>query len=203
MYLTANPDLQDVIHYDPSTRMLVIEDPKFLYFLRNLIWNKFARQVGFLSTEFQGRYDFALSFAGADRDIAEGLYNRLTDNEIAVFYDKNEQHRILAANVEDYLAPIYRSEAQYVIVLLGAEYPKRIWTKFESEQFKQRFGDGSIIPIWFADVPVGIFDETARVGGMTFDRSSDMAAQIEKLIKLLLMKMAEDRAADIVITTRS
>jgi hypothetical protein len=49
-YLTANPDLQDVIHCDPSTRMLVIEDPKFLYFLRNLIWNKFARQIGFLST---------------------------------------------------------------------------------------------------------------------------------------------------------
>jgi hypothetical protein len=31
-YLTANPDLQDVIHCDPSTRMLVIEDPKSQFF---------------------------------------------------------------------------------------------------------------------------------------------------------------------------
>ncbi|HMH12094.1 MAG TPA: hypothetical protein VK578_03210 [Edaphobacter sp.] len=194
-YLTANPDLQDVIHYDSSTRMLVIEDPKFLYFLRNLIWNKFARQVGFLSTEFEGRYDFALSFAGADRGIAEAFYNRLIENEVAVFYDQNEQHRILAANVEDYLAPIYRSEAQYVIALLGAEYPRRIWTKFESEQFKQRFGEGSVIPIWFADVPMGIFDETARVGGMTFDRSIDLDTQIGNFTVLELKKLAEDRAA--------
>ena len=183
-YLNANPDLHEVIHYDPATRMVVIEDPKFLYFLRNLIWNKFARQVGFLTAEFKGRYDFALSFAGADRDVAEALSARLTEAEVAVFYDRDEQHRILAANVDDYLAPIYRSEAEFVIVLLGLEYPKRIWTKFESDQFKQRFGDGSVIPIWFAHAPVGMFDETARVGGVTLDRSRDMDSQIEALSEL-------------------
>ena len=114
-HLRANPELQEVIHYDPSTRMIGIEDPKFLYFLRNLIWNKFARQVGFLSTDFKGKYDFALSFAGADRNIAEALRDRLGESEISTFYDRDEQHRILAANVEDYLAPIYRSEAHSLL----------------------------------------------------------------------------------------
>ena len=192
-YLQANPELQDVIHYDPSSRMLGIEDPKFLYFLRNLIWNKFARQVGFISTEFKGRYDFALSFAGADRHVAESLNAHLSEAEIAVFYDANEQHRILANSVEDYLAPIYRSEAQYVIVLLGPEYPKRIWTKFESDQFKQRFGDNCVIPVWFSDAPVGIFDETNRVGGITFDRNVDIEKQVEDIVLLLLRKLAESR----------
>jgi hypothetical protein len=194
-YLKNNPDLDAVIHYDPSTRLLSIEDPKFLYFLRNLIWNKFARQVGFISTDFKGRYDFALSFAGADRDIAEKLSEKLCEAEASVFYDKNEQHRIIASNVEDYLAPIYRSEADYVIVLLGPEYPKRIWTKFESEHFKQRFGEKSVIPIWFADAPPGMFDETARLGGITIDRSVDIEVQVTDISALLLRKLAESRTA--------
>ena len=193
-FLHDNPDLQEVIHYDKTTRMLGIEDPKFLYFLRNLIWNKFARQVGFLTADFKGRYDFALSFAGADRDIAELLHARLSEVEIAVFYDMNEQHRILAANVEDYLAPIYRSEAEYVIALLGREYPKKIWTKFESDQFKGRFGDGSVIPVWFADAPIGMFDETSRVGGFALDRNKDFNAQVGDLVNLLIQKLGESRS---------
>ena len=113
----------------------------------------------------------------------------------SVFYDKNEQHRIIASNVEDYLAPIYRSEAEFVIVLLGPEYPKRIWTKFESEHFKQRFGEKSVIPIWFADAPPGTFDETARVGGITIDRSVDIGVQVSDISVLLLRKLAESRTA--------
>ena len=162
-FLKDNPELDAVLHYDPATRILTIEDPKFLYFLRNLIWNKFARDVGFITTDFKAKYDFALSFAGADRDIANMLNDKLVELEAAVFYDKNEQYRILAENVEDYLGPIYRSEAEFVVALLGLEYPKRIWTKFESDQFKQRFGDNAVIAIWFSDVPVGMFDESAKV----------------------------------------
>jgi hypothetical protein len=194
-HLQNNADLYDVFHYDSTARMLSIEDPKFLYFLRNLIWSKFARQVGFISTEFKGRYDFALSFAGTDRAVAEKLYEKLVESEAAVFYDRNEQHRILANNIEDYLAPIYRSEAQYVVVLLGPDYPKRIWTKFESEQFKKRFGDNSIIPIWFSDAPVGMFDETNRVGGISFDRAGDLQTQVDEIAQLLLKKLAEARSS--------
>ena len=192
-HLRKHPELQDVIHYDPSTRMLSIEDPKFLYYLRNLIWNKFARQVGYLSTEFKGRYDFALSFAGSDRDIAEALFNKLTESEVAVFYDLNEQHRILAHSIEEYLAPIYRSEAEFVITILGKDYPKRIWTKFESDQFKQRFGEHSVIPVWLADTAVGIFDETSRVGGFVFDRTKDFNGQVVELASLVLRKLEESR----------
>jgi hypothetical protein len=192
-FMATTPELDEAFHYSPETRTLSIEDPKLIYYVKNLIWNKFARQVGYLSTTFEARYDFALSFAGADRDVAEELSNLLTESELNVFYDRNEQHRILAANVEDYLAPIYRSEAEFVIAILGAEFPKRIWTKFESEQFKARFGDNSVIPIWFSDVPQGMFDETTRVGGFTLDRSKPMTPQLEELRNLLLMRLAEVR----------
>ena len=59
-----------------------------------------------LELSLRNSYDFALSFAGEDRGLAEKLNNLLLDREISVFYDKNEQHRILTSNVEDYLAPI-------------------------------------------------------------------------------------------------
>lgn len=192
-YLDSNKEFSEVIHYDPMSRMLSIEDPKFFYFLKNIIWNKFAKQIGYASVQFKSKYDFALSFAGADRDVAEKINTKLVESEASVFYDKNEQHRILANNIEDYLAPIYRSEAEYIIVLLGREYPKRVWTKFESEQFKHRFGDNSIIPIWFTDAPQGLFDESSKVGGITFDRANDIDSQIANVVNLLLKKLFEVR----------
>jgi hypothetical protein len=192
-HISKDPELSEVIHFDSATRVLSIEDPKFLYYLRNLIWNKFARKVGFLATDFKSKYDFALSFAGPERPIAEKLAEKLAESEVAVFYDRNEQHRILAQNIEDYLGPIYRSEAQFVVALLSSDYPKRIWTKFESEQFKERFGEHNVIPIWFSDAPSGMFDESAQVGGMTFDRDRDLSEQIAEIANELTKKVADLR----------
>ncbi len=143
--------------------------------------------------DFPSRYDFALSFAGADRDIAEALFAALEENEMEVFYDKNEQHRILATDVEEYLAPIYASDAQLVICILGPEYPKRIWTKFESNHFKQRFKSGEVVPIVLDTAPLGIFDTAAAVGHITWDRSGDFNAQVRRATDLLVQKCAELR----------
>jgi hypothetical protein len=192
-HLEKNPDLSNVIHFDHQTKVLTVEDPKFVYFIRNILWSKFSKELGYKTLEFKSKYDFALSFAGADRDIAQALFDFLSNAEMNVFYDKNEQHRILAANVEDYLGPIYRSEAQFVIALLGPEYPKRIWTKFESEQFRDRFGDNSVIPIWFNTAPPGLFDETTRLGGLHFDRRKDLNDQVNEMGRIICKKMEEER----------
>lgn len=107
----------------------------------------------------------------------------------------NEQHRILAENVEDYLAPIYRSEAEYVVVLLSTHYPKKIWTKFESEQFKTRFGENKIIPIWYSDTDISIFDETRKYGGYQFDVTPEcFEAEADEIVELIAKKIEETRA---------
>lgn len=183
---------EEVLHYDPKTRVLAAEDPQFVFFLRNILWNKFAERVGFINIEFESRYDFALSFAGPDREYAELLFEELTERECEVFYDKNEQHRILAENVEEYLAPIYRSEAKYVVCMLGPEYPERIWTRFESEQFEERFGEGAVIPIWFENTTQGMFDRSTEVGGMTFDPEGAVDDQIEDIAENLVRKLGEN-----------
>ncbi len=194
--LNGSKEIDTLIHFDDKSGLLTSEDPKFLYFCKHLIWSKFARQVGYPSLEFRGKYDFALSFAGEDRDVAAALAKALNDREMNVFYDKDEQHRIVAQDVEAYLAPIYRSEAAYVIALLSNSYPKKIWTKFESDHFRQRFGEESVVPIWFADAQPGMFDESRRVGGLSIDRAGDVPAQIEDLSKILAAKLTEQREID-------
>ena len=96
-------------------------------------------------------------------------------------------------DVEEYLKPIYQSEARFVVVLLSAHYPRKVWTKFESDQFKGRFGDSAIIPVWFSDAPPGIFDTSRTVGGVTLDRANDIPAQLTELVQTLVQKLREDR----------
>jgi hypothetical protein len=185
--------LGGLLHYDPEARVLAVEDPKFFFFIKNLSWNKFAERIGYFDVSFESRYDFALSFAGADRDVAEMLFESLSELEHEVFYDKNEQARILAENVEEYLAPIYKSEASFVIVIIGPEYPNRIWAKFESDQFKQRFGDNAVIPIWFKGVNYSLFDISRDIGGETVDRSQPLEPQIEAIASRLAEKLTHHR----------
>ncbi|HME68648.1 MAG TPA: TIR domain-containing protein [Myxococcota bacterium] len=191
--IDQDPDLQKVVHLDHNSQQLIVEDPQFLFYIRNIPWRKFASDLGFISVEFDNTYDFALSFAGPDRNVAEALFEALRENDLEVFYDKNEQHRILAQDVEEYLKPIYNSEARFVVVLLSQEYPKRIWTKIESDAFKERFGHNAVIPIWFSDTPPTMFDQSRKLGGLEYDPHSPLAPQIEQITKVLVKKVEEAR----------
>jgi hypothetical protein len=137
-----------------------------------------------------------LSFAGADRAFAERINDVLQEMEFEVFYDFNEQHRMLAEDIEDYLRPIYQADARFVVALLGPEFTKKIWTKFESDQFRKRFASGSVIPIWFTTAPAGMFDESTRFGGFTFDPLKPMESQVQEIADLLRRKLAAVRQGD-------
>jgi hypothetical protein len=78
-------------------------------------------------------------------------------------------------------------------VLLGLEYPKRIWTKIESDAFKERFIDGSVIPIWFSDIEPSMFDTSREKGGITIDSAKDIGIQIESIVTTVLSKLTENR----------
>ncbi|MBI1181460.1 MAG: TIR domain-containing protein [Alphaproteobacteria bacterium] len=180
-------------HYQPHTSVLSVEDPKFIFFLRNLVWRLFSKSVGFTSDYFKGSYDFALSFAGGDRPAAKRLFEILSEREVAVFYDENEQHIIVARDIEEYLAHIYRSEASYVVPFLSKNYPTRIWTKFESDQFRSRFGEEAVISIRYKDVEPGFFSEEARYGSLSFDPNGDHEEQLQQLAETLCRRLKYDR----------
>ncbi|WP_111639296.1 TIR domain-containing protein [Marinomonas shanghaiensis] len=191
----SNDEYSNVIYYNDETTELSVEDPKYFYYIKNLPWSAVARKIGFYGVDFKSKYDFALSFAGAQRCLAERLYSILADNEISVFYDNNEQSRILSADVEEYLAPIYRSESRFVVPFLSKEYPTRVWCKFEADHFKQRFGENSVIPLWMSDNPPGMFDESNGKGGFMVNYESEDAAlkSIDDFADLLIDKIHQIR----------
>lgn len=188
-FLDKNPDVGNYIHYDDTSKILSAEDPKFIFYLKSLNWNNFAKDIGYAQLVETPKYDFALSFAGADRDIAEKIFHRLQAREIAVFYDKNEQADILAQDVEEYLYPIYSSEAAFVVPLLSNEYPNRVWTRIESQAYKKRFGEKAVIPIWYSNASNAMFDETKKYGGMTFNVDADCDKEIDSIVECLAEKI--------------
>jgi hypothetical protein len=190
--------LSQHFHFEQSTYVLSAEDPKLMFYLKNLVWRSFTKKVGFTSEYFERKYDFALSFAGSDRHLAKRLSDLLIEREVSVFYDENEQHRIIAGRVEEYLAPIYRSEAAYVVPLLSPSYPTRIWTKFESDNFKERFGENAVVPIRFSNVVVGYFSDDQSYGGLPFRVEEDAEEQLQMIAEVLCKRIIEDRQKPLV-----
>jgi hypothetical protein len=126
----------------------------------------------------------------------------LSEREVAVFYDESEQHRILAQNVEEYLGPIYRRDADYVVTLLSPDYPTRIWTKFESDNFRERFGRNAVIPIRYSNVQSGFFSDDDKYGGLRFDPSGDVMQQLQEISETLCRRLLMDRQEDDTRVTR-
>lgn len=190
-------ELPLMMHYDPDARWLIVEDPQFVFFIQNLSWRTFALQLGFTKQDIRRKYDFALSFAGTDRAIAEAVFNELTARSYEVFYDKNEQFRMIAQDLEAYLRPIYQSEAKYVICLLGKDYPKKIWTAFEQKHFRDRLPDGEVIPVLVGDVELDSFSELAKFGYERFSTKRDFELEVERIADILEQKFEADPDDDI------
>lgn len=172
LLIERNSDFSEILYYQKSSNSLIVQDPQYIFFLKNISWKKFAEDAGYLNNEFKTKYDFALSFSGTNRKIAEKIFETLQERQFEVFYDKNEQYRILAEDVEDYLKPIYQSEAIFVVVLLTNDYPTRIWTKIESEAFKDRINNADVIPIVFSDCTINYTDKYSKIGHLSFDLNS-------------------------------
>ncbi|WP_373379622.1 TIR domain-containing protein [Cupriavidus nantongensis] len=194
--ISNNTEIGNLIHFDAQSQLLTAEDPKFLYFIRHLIWSNFSRQIGYFNLDFTSKYDFALSFAGENREIAERLCEKLMEREIQVFYDMHEQHRIVANDVEEYLAPIYRAEARYVVAILSKDYPRKIWTKFESGEFAERYGS-NVISIVCSDWVPGAIDPVSAIGYLSYDLNGDREAQIEHIADVIAAKLTSDRTEEL------
>ncbi|MCI1147622.1 hypothetical protein MOP98_18220 [Stenotrophomonas maltophilia] len=191
--LKQSPALQTALHFDESNSTLVAQDPQFVFYLRNLSWSSLAEEAGYVSIEFPDRYDFALSFSGQERDVAEAIFEALTELEMEVFYDLNEQHRIIAEDVEEYLGPIYRSDSLMIVCVLSDSYPQRIWTKFEGDQFRSRFKNGEVVPIVLSTTTLGLFDSARNIGHLTWDKSKPIQQQAKDVAELLARKVGEVR----------
>lgn len=187
-HIEKNDEISAVLHFDPDNVRITLEDPQYAFFLREIPWNQFTREVGFKNVKFDSRYDFALSFSGSSREIAEAIFDSLVEREFEVFYDRQEEQRLLAVDVEEYLEPIYRSEARFVLCVLDKEYSKRMWPRLEVTKFEERLGEDSVIPILVNGHEEGIFSKLEKVGHFRISTDS-LDEDVERLAQLLVDKM--------------
>lgn len=192
-HISEDPEIAKLIHL-PDENFLSVEDPRFVFFLRHIDWQQYREQIGF-GPESQNNYDFALSFAGPQRNLARLLHDALTEADFGVFFDEVERDRMLGEDLRGYLAaPIYASGAEIVLVILGPEYPKRYWTAFEEDQYNGRIAEGSVVPVWTPGAEPTFASELTDKGALTFSSSSspdpdelekavdDLGAALEKRI---------------------
>lgn len=76
-------------------------------------------------------YDFALSFAGEDRAIAEEVAGHLKRHGVRVFYDMDFAPDLLGKDLADHFARLYRDEARYCVVFLSTAYLEKLWCRWE------------------------------------------------------------------------
>lgn len=187
--LVEEPGVRDLLNYSPSTKMLSVEDPHLVFFLRNLDWSDFIATVGFTDIEFQTAYDVALSFAGEDRQIAEHLRDALEDLGHVVFYDLDEQSRLLAEDLGEFLKPVYEVDARLVVAILGERYGSKRWTQFEADAYLPRVDRGEVIPIVSTGLQLGATDRLRDIGRLNFDPSGDLSAQAASLAAAVSAKV--------------
>jgi hypothetical protein len=78
------------------------------------------------------RYDVAISFAGEDRGgVAEELATSLLARKYRVFYDRFEQHALWGEDLGGYLPDVYSVQSRYCVIVVSANYAKKVWTRLE------------------------------------------------------------------------
>jgi hypothetical protein len=72
-------------------------------------------------------FDVAISFAGADREVASDINAVLSRAGYRVFYDLDQQHRLLGEDLTEYLYDLYFRRSRYAIVVVSADFLRSIW----------------------------------------------------------------------------
>src|SRR5438128_218532 len=76
-------------------------------------------------------YDLAFSFAGEDRRIVESLADRLKQQNVSVFYDRDKQAQMWGENLQEYLTDIYLKQARFCVMFISRAYAEKMWTRQE------------------------------------------------------------------------
>ena len=190
-FIDSNDDLSS--SFFMTGDLFIVQDPQLVFYLMYLDWENLRKQLGYLPFEKEKEYDFALSFAGENRNIAMALKCELEKNEIQVFYDEDSQGEILAENVEKYLAPIYSSKSRYIVCLLGEMYPKKIWTMFERKQYEGKLTSFEVIPVLIPPAQLDAFSSLYNTGRIDFDLKNELTSECNRIAKLLIEKLAAVR----------
>jgi hypothetical protein len=178
-------------YYNAETKNFAIEDPALFYFLKHLDWAKLRHDCGFRAPEQDYEFDFAISFAGENRDLAREISRQLTLLDAHVFYDENFESNFLGRAWSAQFERIFGQDSRLVVCLLDINYRQKIWPTFEKECFLPRVPEGQVIPIYLDDTSfVGIPKD---IIGITFElpESLEFKDVVTKVTDEIAFKLIE------------
>lgn len=164
--LDSKPICERYFYYNSQTKSFAIEDPALFYYLKHLDWEKLRKDCGFRNIDADYEYDFAISFAGENRELAKNITDLLSILDCTVFYDEYFESNFLGKAWSKQFNEIFSNNSRLVICLLDKNHEEKIWPTFERECFVPRIADSSVIPVYLDDTKfVGI---PSDIVGITF-----------------------------------
>lgn len=154
--LESKPICERYFYYTSDTKAFAIEDPALFYYLKYLEWEQLRKDCGFRDEKHIYDWDFAISFAGENRDLARSITDLLEVLDCTVFYDEYYEANYLGTAWSQQFKEIFGTKSRYVVCLLDKHHAEKIWPTFERDCFTPRVGNGDVIPVYL--------DNTAFVG---------------------------------------
>jgi hypothetical protein len=119
--------------------------------LKHLDWNALRSDCGFREASREYEFDFAVSFAGENRDLARHIAQSIEILDANVFFDEEYEANYLGKTWSKEFLRIFGSASRLVVCLLDTHHKEKIWPTFERECFQPRVADGDVIPIFLDD----------------------------------------------------
>ncbi|MDX5372750.1 MAG: TIR domain-containing protein [Pseudomonadaceae bacterium] len=177
--IESKPICDQYFYYNPETKVFAIEDPALFYYLKHLDWDGIRLACGFRPGLKEFEFDFALSFAGENRQLAEMIASQLETFDCAVFYDEWFEANYLGKAWHKSFAEIFSEQSRFVVCLLDKHHAEKIWPTFERECFAPRIPEAAVIPIYLDDTPVaGIPKDTIGIPFKNYTESPDLPNKV-------------------------
>jgi hypothetical protein len=187
--LRDKPTCAQHFYYNPETKNFAIEDPALFYFLKHLDWARLRQDCGFKTSARDYEYDFAISFAGENRELARLVAEQLAVLDSHVFFDENFEANFLGGAWSKQFERIFGRDARLVVCILDQNYRDKIWPTFERECFLPRVPAGEVIPIFLDDTSfVGIPKD---IIGIKFQRGVDGDIEANRVTDEIVFKLLE------------
>jgi len=100
-------------------------------------------------------YDFAISYAGEEEYIAEGIFKSIKEqySKYTIFLASKETTLLIGQNGEAFFESLFL-KAKQVIVILSENYKRKEWTRYEWDIIRDRNSENRCIPIKIDNVKI-------------------------------------------------
>lgn len=140
-------------------------------------------------------YDFAISYAGEEEEIANGIYRALIEkyDEFNIFSAPRDRNKLVGSDGEEFFENLFSTTKQ-VIVILSENYKRKEWTRYEWDIIKERKKENRCIPIKIDDVRILGLPSNFIYYKFTGDYEDIANLSIEKLIEFEKTKGLERKS---------